>query len=225
MAHRNEFIPRKDRDFDIWGENLCELAVERTGGPEPGWDHVPPQAVAKLTGTFAVWHAAYAVTLEPHTFIDTGTKNRARAAMDTEGRSFVNEYIRNSSEVSEADKARAGVFARAKRHRIEPPRSVPVLEPSAGTPGQIRVFYLDAVKGGRGLPKDVLGIEVLWAVLDHEPANTSELVHSSFGTRCPLILSFDEADRGKKIYMTGRWQIERGGKKGLTGEIASCFIP
>jgi hypothetical protein len=225
MAHRDEIIPRKDRDFDTWANNLCDLAEERTSGPVPEWDHVPPQAVAKLKGVFAVWRAAYSVTLEPHTFLDTGTKNRARDAMETEGRSFVNEYIRNSSKVSEMDKECVGVFARAKRHRVEPPRTVPILEPRAGTSGQIRIYCLDSVKVSRGLPKGVIGIEVLWAVSDHPPVSISELVHSSFATRCPLILSFDEADRGKRVYMTARWQIERDGKKGNTGEIVSCFIP
>jgi hypothetical protein len=225
MAHKEDHVPRNEADFDAWAKNLCDLTVLRTGGSPPEWDHIPPAAVGILTAVRAAWHTAYAVTLKPHTTIDTEAKNRARAALDAEGRSFINEYIRNSSKVSPEDKLAVGLHERAKPRHIMPPHTVPVLDPRAGNPRQVEVPYRDAGSERRGKPDDVHGVEVRWAILDHEPKGVEELIHSAFDTHSPLILTFDEADRGKRVYMAGCWEIEREGEKGPMGEIVSCFIP
>jgi hypothetical protein len=62
-------------------------------------------------------------------------------------------------------------------------------------------------------------------MLDHAPADINELDKSAFDTRSPLILEFGEEDRGRRIYMTGRWEIEREGIKGDFGEIVSAVVP
>jgi hypothetical protein len=211
---KEKVVPNSDGEFDSWAHNLCDLTVLRTGVSPAEWDYIPPAAVATLTTANAAWHTTHAVTLKAHTPIDTEAKNRARGTMEKEARSFINEYIRNSSKVSPEDKLAVGVHERAKQHHIVPPHTVPVLEARAGNPRQIEVFYWDAVKGGRGKPEGVHGIEVLWAILDHEPTSVEELIHSAFDTRIPLILTFDEADRGKRVYMVGYWEIEREGEKG-----------
>jgi hypothetical protein len=51
-----------------------------------------------------------------------------------------------------------------------PPHTVPELEPRAGNPRQVEVPYHDAASEHRGKPDNVHGIEVRWAVLDHEPS-------------------------------------------------------
>jgi hypothetical protein len=145
--------------------------------------------------------------------------------MEVELRSFLNEYIRNSSKVSAEDKLALGIHGRNPPHHIVPPHTTPELEPRAANPRQIEVPYHDAASEHRGKPENVHGIEVRWAILDHEPTGVEELIHSSFDTRSPLTLTFDEADRGKRVYMAGRWEIEREGEKGPTGESVSCFVP
>jgi hypothetical protein len=100
MAHKVEMIHTSDADFNIWSKNLCQLTVLRTTGTPADWDHVPQAAVTTLTTSYADWFTAYAVTLKAHTYIETDTKNRARLSLTNESRSFINEYIRNSSKVS-----------------------------------------------------------------------------------------------------------------------------
>jgi hypothetical protein len=63
-----------------------------------------------------------------------------------------------------------------------------------------------------GKPADVHGIEVRWAILDHDPAGIEEFVNSAFDTASPLYLEFGEEYRGKRVYMTGRWEIEWEGE-------------
>jgi hypothetical protein len=63
-------------------------------------------------------------------------------------------------------------------------------------------------------------------IASHPPKNIeAELFNSSFDTESPLILTFEEADRGKQLYLTGRWEIEREGIKGEFGDIVTVFVP
>jgi hypothetical protein len=92
-------------------------------------------------------------------------------------------------------------------------------------PRQIVIPYRDQGSARRGKPEDVHGIEVRWAILDRPPVSIKELDNSAFDTRSPLSLEFGEEDRRKRVYMTGRWEIEREGVKGDFGEIVSAIIP
>ncbi|MDR0609502.1 MAG: hypothetical protein LBG58_15030, partial [Planctomycetaceae bacterium] len=63
-----------------------------------------------------------------------------------------------------------------------------------------------------------------WAILDTPPTKISDLTHSSFDTRSPLTLEFDEDQRGKCVYFCLRWENTRG-IKGPWSEIISAIIP
>jgi hypothetical protein len=225
MPNEEDFVPKNDEKFNIYFKNLCQLTGERTTGTNPPWDHVPAAAVTTLNNSYAAWYAVYAVTLKPHTPLDTEAKNRAKTAGTEEIRSFVNEYIRYSSKVSVEDRERVGVFGRTPPHPVPRPTTVPDLDPKAGNPRQIVISYRDKGSEHRGKPKGVHGLELRWAFLDHEPKSIAELVNSSFDTRSPLILTFGEEDRGKRIYMAGRWEINREGEKGDFGDIVSAIVP
>jgi tetratricopeptide (TPR) repeat protein len=76
MAHREESIPTRDSDFDIWFENLNSTVAAKTGGSPPEWTHIPAEKVTALTGHWTDWHMAHTKTLAPHTSLDTAAKNR-----------------------------------------------------------------------------------------------------------------------------------------------------
>jgi hypothetical protein len=123
------------------------------------------------------------------------------------------------------------------------------LSPGAGHPRQIVIHYRDQGSARRGKPEGVHGIEVRWAAQNaahfelgsfakqnsqdesrlrlssQPPVSIKELDNSAFDTKSPLILEFGEEDRGKRVYMTGRWEIEREGVKGDFGEIVSSIVP
>jgi hypothetical protein len=100
------------------------------------------------------------------------------------------------------------------------PVPAPELIPETGTWQRIAVHYWDEGLSHRGKFDHAAGVEVRWAILDHAPVLTEEeLIHSSFDTRSPRLLDFDEADRGKKVYMARRWEIQREVIKGLFGAV------
>jgi hypothetical protein len=133
--------------------------------------------------------------------VDTEEKKRLHKAALPVIESFVNEFVRYSSKVTDEDIANMGM-----RRRIS-------------------IYYKDEGSEHRGKPKNVHGIEIRWAILDHYPTSEKELVNSSFDTNSPLVLDFDESDRGKHLYMYGRWEIEREGEKGPPGAIVDAIIP
>jgi hypothetical protein len=67
---------------------------------------------------------------------------------------------------------------------------------------------------------------VRWAIRDAPPTDIGkELVNSAFDTKPPLIIDFGEQDRGKKVFLCGRWEIEREGEKGPFGDIEEAIVP
>jgi hypothetical protein len=227
MAYSHKsYVPNGDADFDVWGNNLCAIAVRNTMGEKPKWPHIPTAAVEKMVLMFKLWHEAYLLTLQPHPPALTVAKDKARTVAEAVIRPFVGQWLMWEP-VTDEDREEAGVHNKKPRRPAVPaPTTVPLLEPRAGTPRQVIVPYHDKGSVHRGKPEDVHGIEVRWALLGLPPVHIEmELTNSAFDTRSPLILNFDEADRGKRIYMAGRWEIEREGIKGNFGDIESVIIP
>jgi hypothetical protein len=226
MAAHEDYIPSVDAEFNNWLDNLYDYSASKMTGGDPAWTHIPLSELDLLGGARAAWKAAYAPTLKPHVPAETLAKDEARAAAETVIRPFVGQWLM-WKQLSDKEREEAGVHVKKNRRSAIPaPATVPELEPRAGVPRQIVVPYRDKGSARRGKPKDVHGIEVRWAFLNAPPLNIeAELTQSSFDTNSPLTLVFEESDRGKRVYMAGRWEIEREGIKGEFGDIVSAFVP
>jgi hypothetical protein len=89
------------------------------------------------------------------------------------------------------------------------PGSIPDIEIVTPHPQTLRVKFRPE-KGARwGKPEFVHGLERLWVIADAPPKKISGLLHSAFATRSPPELSFDENERGKRVYFAVR--EEKGG--------------
>jgi hypothetical protein len=75
-----------------------------------------------------------------------------------------------------------------------------------------------------GKPRGQRGSEIRWAISPANVKNIEDLVNSSFVTRSPLTLFFEESDRGKAFYFAACWENTRG-KKSIFGDIQRVFIP
>jgi hypothetical protein len=69
-----------------------------------------------------------------------------------------------------------------------------------------------------------VGIELACGVLPSPPANEKELTRFESTTRSPVVLNFREEDRGKTVYIVGRW-TGRGQTAGPWSGIISAIIP
>jgi hypothetical protein len=226
MAVREDYIPYKDAEFHVWGNNFCAVVTKKTIGAKPDWTHIPLAEVELLTAAWMKWHTAYEAALVPHVPAQTLAKDEARKAAEAVIRPFVGQWLM-WKQVADAEREEAGVHnKRPRRASIPAPTTVPALRPRAGNARELIIDYEDKGSTHRGKPPDVHGIEVRWAFLDKPPADiVAELANSAFDTKSPLILVFGEADRGKRIYMAGRWEIEREGIKGNFGDIETTIVP
>ncbi|MDR1507074.1 MAG: hypothetical protein LBI67_08215 [Treponema sp.] len=225
MAKFHDYVPVNDKDFDQWFKNLSQYVNAKTSGQNPEWTHIPAGEVTLLVDSYAAWYTAYVPTLKPHTPAETLAKDEARAASEAVIRPFVGQWLM-WKQVSAKEREEVGVHnKKPRRDQIPAPTTVPELEPRAGVPRQVLVDYRDKGAAGRGKPADVHGLELRWALLESPPKNVEDLGQSAFDTKSPLVLSFKEHERGKRIYMAGRWEIEREGIKGPFGDIISSIVP
>jgi hypothetical protein len=152
-------------------------------------------------------------------------KDEAKEAAMAAMRDFANTSIRYNKLMTEEQKREYGIHTPESGSPVPVPTTSPRLIIDTGTRRRLLIFYRDEKSTRRGKPKGVHGIEIRWAILDHVPTGIEELINSSFDTNQPLTLVFTEQDRGKHVYMVGRWEIEREGEKGPFGAIEEAIIP
>jgi hypothetical protein len=227
MASNPDYIPPRDADFDGWYFNLKNYVVEKTQGPYPPyqWTNIPPERVTELTTLYDDWHTKYNTTLAAHTPVDTEYKNDARKAAVKYIRSFVAQYLKFDP-VTDEDRTAMGIHNHNPKPTPVPiPKTVPELTIDSGTPRCLIINYRDKDSERRAKPAGVHGIEIRWAISDAPPADVEDLINSSFDTKSPLTLEFKEHERGKKVYLCGRWEINREGEKGHFGDVVEAFVP
>jgi hypothetical protein len=61
-----------------------------------------------------------------------------------------------------------------------------------------------------GKPEYVHGLECLRVISDTVPAKIEDLLRSEFATHSPLELTFDEDQRGKRLYFAVHWEKWHG---------------
>jgi hypothetical protein len=220
-----DYIPRKDKEFNDWYEVFHEYVHTRTGGNVPEWTFIPSDEVSSFNTHWNKWEVAWRETLGPHTDVQTDTKIKARIASEQNIRPFVKRFMHFPPVTDEDRDAMRIPNYTDERIKPQPPKTAPEIIPDTGTRRRIIANYRDEGSDKHGKPKNVHGIEILWAILDHPPVDLTELVHSSFSTRSPLVLEFAEHERGKRVYMVGRWEIIRNGEKGPFGAIIEVIIP
>jgi hypothetical protein len=181
--------------------------------------------VLKLVNLRGAWSNAYEATLVPHSPALTVAKNEARAAVESYARVFTNKYLRYEP-VTDAQRLACGVHIRQPPAPIPPPQTVPELIPDTSVSHRVSIHYRVLGSTRRGKPPKVAGIEIRSSIRDTPPVTIEEdLIHSHFDTKSPLVLHFDEDSRGKRLYLAGRWEIQREGIKGDFGPVIDVIIP
>jgi hypothetical protein len=187
-----------------------------------GWNQAEVSAVLGAVDAFLTARTAYE---DDDSSKKRLAKDEAKNAAKTVMRNFAHTGIRHNNLMHDDDKLDYGIHpADGTRTPDAAPESFPEAEGNTGTPRQVKINFWDSVTKKRGKAHGIHGAEVRWAALDHTPASIEELVHSDFDTASPFTLTFDEAERGKRIYFCLRWESNTN-LKGPWGEIYSAIIP
>jgi hypothetical protein len=216
-----DYIPLKDQDFATWVRILFNYIL----GHFAQWG--TPDPTASLKGPLEAFEAALTAALDHNRGkVDILAKNETKKALKKEVRTYVRAYLINNPAVTDEDKTEMGLPIHKTTHTPIPvPNTSPQLTVSTETRRRLTVLYRDEGSGRRGKPAGVHGVEVKWAILDAPPSDISELANSSFDTKPPLFIEFAEHERGKKVFLCGRWEISREGEKGPFGDIVEAVIP
>jgi hypothetical protein len=193
-----DYIPAKDEQFRDWAKNLYTTVL----GYYTIWDIPSPQPLGSLLTAYTI---ALETALEPnHGKVDVLAKNEARDALEKQIRIYVKAYIINNPAVSDPERESLGLPIHKTTHTpVSVPTTAPQLFIDTGTRRRLVVAYRDEGSTRRGKPQGVHGIEVKWAILDAPPADIALLINSSFDTKPPLNLDFEEHDRKKKCFSAG----------------------
>ena len=88
---------------------------------------------------------------------------------------------------------------------------------------RLTIHFRDSESTSAAKPKGVHGAEIKWLIADEKP-HVEDLQNSSFDTRTPYTLEFSDAQRGKTVWLSLRWENTRG-EKGPWCEMISAIVP
>ncbi|MDR2792647.1 MAG: hypothetical protein LBB61_03140 [Treponema sp.] len=238
MAHRKEYIPTQDAKFDPFFKNVNDYVDQQCTENPPRWTHIPEAARTELAGAYADWHAAWLVTLKPHTAQETAEKNRVRASSEKTLRAFVKAYLRYHPAVTNEDRDNMGI-PNDDTIRTPVPRPTAQVEADVTYPGVhlIEISNIRTVKNGEDNLRSDYGVRIFWGIMGASteadrfrlaapPVKGDDLPHSTFTHHKRYLFDFD-GDSGKTVYFCLRYENAKGGEEGEGpfGPILSAIIP
>ncbi|MDR2361317.1 MAG: hypothetical protein LBD91_01145 [Prevotellaceae bacterium] len=215
------FIPGSDALFDIWQSNLItKMTASATRF------NIPAAVVTDIVTKQVRWNTAYAAAKDPATRTKITVKEKQQARDDYEDslRALTRSYLTYNPAVTDSDRENLELPIHKTTHTPAPVATEPPwLKPNTSLLRHVSFDY-----GGSELsktkPTGQHGLELIWEIAKERPPHVRNLTHSVFDTHTPLVIEFDEEDRGNTLWYTARWENTRG-EKGPWGEIVSVIIP
>lgn len=211
MAHTQDYIPLRFADFDGWFENLINQILEKTGGPNPAWTHIPAEKVTTLTSRYTAWHTAYEKTMGPHTSVDVEAKNNAKKEAVEFIRPFVAQYLKFDP-VTDEDRTAMKLHNRDKhRTPIGVPTTRPIITDLKSLGGfQVEIRFQDeATPRSRAIPYGDNGCLLSYAWGPERITDYKQLTQTQLMTRVPWRLDLPPEAEGKFLSCAARWQNEK----------------
>jgi hypothetical protein len=215
------YFPAKEAEFVSWSANLIAGSKKYAAELDLPADQLA--ALEALQDEFALLHEKCRTAARSK--VDTLAKNEAKAALIKKEEVFVRNHLQNNDRMTDPIRAELGIpVYDTKPTPLPAPESVPEAEVLTPHPRTVRIRFRGENAPRWGKPAGVHGIECLWAVAEAPVIRIADLSHSSFATRNPLDLVFEEDQRGKRVYFAVRWESGTV-KKGPWSEIQSAVIP
>jgi hypothetical protein len=214
-------FPTKEAEFVEWSGNL--IAVSKANAVEWG---LPTDQLTGLETDHNAYKALYEkICTESYTRLDMRAKNEKRKALRKREEVFVRNNLQNNDRMTDQGRAalRIPIYDTTPTSQSAPDGIPDVLIELPG-PRILRIRFRAPNAKRWGKPPHVHGLELLWIIADKAPTRIEELLHSSFSTRSPLELTFDEDQRGKRLWFAVRWE-NGAGLKGKWSDIFNAVIP
>jgi hypothetical protein len=215
------YIPEKEAEFIEWSGNLID--VSKTHKIEWGLPEDKLTVLESLHIEVKGLHEKCQTAF--YTPLDMQAKNEKKALLKKTEKDFVRFHLQNNDKMTDNGRRELRIPIYSKTHTPRPaPDSIPEIEIETPHPRILRIKFRRKNAPHWGKPEFVHGLECLWVIADAPPARINNLLHSAFATRSPVELTFDENERGKRVYFAVRWESGTV-KKGPESDIFSAIIP
>jgi hypothetical protein len=220
MIKNRNFLPTNHGKFDLFFWNIIQYMDEKSAE----WKHIPKEAQDGIIAEYSVWNYAYDLTLKPHTPLETLGKQNAYKKTAKYLRGFINQYLRHPP-VTDLDRLAMGIPSPGPIHASnDPPAEEVDFLFKLIKIRKLEVHFRVEGASNKAKPMGYIGAIIAYDILDISPSLHTELTRQITVTRTPYTLEFDEADRGKTVYVAMRWQ-NRKGQNGAWTVIRTAVIP
>ncbi|MDR1466058.1 MAG: hypothetical protein LBI40_00335 [Treponema sp.] len=214
-------IPTKETEFVDWSDNLISVSEKH----KIEWKLVDGKLVDLRTLHDEVKALHELCQTASYTKLDMQAKNEKKKQLIHLEEVFVRNNLQNNDAMTDNGREELRIPIHDPKPTPQPaPESIPEVETATPHPRTVHIKFRDEHAVRWGKPAHVHGLECLWLIMEEPPAQVKDLLHSAFATRNPLELTFEEDERGKKVYFAVRWE-SGAGKKGKWSDIYSAIIP
>jgi hypothetical protein len=214
------YMPDAQGEFLEWAKNFFTIAAMN----KTAWN-LPETQLAALGAKLTAWEPLFVKCQgSERTPNDVALKNTGFNELRKMFRAFVNEFVRYNSAMSDDNRRALGCHVPVPPTPTPKPTTVPESESRTPYPMVVEIHFRDKGSPRRGKPKGVQGVKFAGALLDHEPVSVKELPMSKFDPSSPMILRFEEADRGKSLYYALHWENAKG-EEGPWSPIQKVIVP
>jgi hypothetical protein len=220
MSH--DYLPARDESFLGWTVNFLKYLMSRTTK-----FNFPKEVYDRLEEEKNIFAQKLEVSKEPatHTPINVSDKKVARKILQTDIRQSVGEYLIRNHLLTDGDRRLLGLPV----HDVKPtpapaPTDVPVGSIDASKIQQHNIHVRSSMLVGKAKPPRVHGFEVWNKVGGTIPTESKEWTYVNFSSRTPMLVKYEQSERGQMVYYRIRWMSTRN-EPGPWSEIHSAIIP
>jgi hypothetical protein len=219
----SQTIPVKDSDFD----EKQSMITTKTAQNLAKWFIDQNWFNGQLTPAKTKWTNAWDAWQNPviRTTLITFEKNEARKAYEVPLRKLV-EMLKGSPAITPAELVEMGIAINkgSGGGHNPPPSTYPDFEIDTSVLRRLGVHFSDHGSKSHAKPHGIHGAEIRRGFVTGMPKDIDELPISSFDTRSPFTIEFNESDRGKTVGICLRWESTTG-EKGPWSEIVLAIVP
>ena len=214
-----DYLPVKDGDFLVWALNFVKTIKSYMQLLK--LDSKKIDAIQVLVNKFKT---NLEKSRDPeHTHMDIVRKNDSKKELTGSIRYFVGAYLNYNPEITSVQRIEIGISQRNQvRSQLQKPSSSPklILKPGIRL---VTVRYMDETNRKGAKPKGVRGIIYHWAILNEPPQSPENLNMVSSQSSGPLVLEFNESQRGQTLYISARWENSHG-EPGPWSDIIKTYV-
>ncbi len=211
MAKSKDFIPRPDKDFYTWQDNLVTLVTANL----VAWG-IDPVVFAVITGLQTTYKPLFMAILNKatRTTTDIHSHRTGRKTYEQALRTFIRENLTGNKKLSNTDRENLGIPVIDTTKTERPKITDTVFFKMVSMPGtQIKFVCRRTTDSTRpSMHPNADTVEIKYK-LGSAPTGAADCPNTTTSKKASFILELDGTAAGQKIYAYARWKNDSDNKK------------